>query len=128
MKLRPVNKQAGKILEKLTKGLEYATSRKIDNTEGTFMAVHVDRIGDDLYSVAHYYQQNGDMMADPDVVFWRRPDGWFPVEITQHGLGRYSRLLWVEKGEVVKWNPRAYNDCKIFCGTWMQNIKQQQGL
>jgi hypothetical protein len=110
MKLRPVNKQAGKILEKLTKGLEYATSRKIDNTEGTFMAVHVDRIGDDLYSVAHYYQQNGDMMADPDVVFWRRPDGWFPVEIT------------------VKWNPRAYNDCKIFCGTWMQNIKQQQGL
>ena len=128
MKLKPVNKQAAKVLEALTKGLEYAEGRKIDNSEGIYMPVHVERVGSDLFSVAHYGEQNGDLMADPDVVFWKRIDGWFPVEITQHYLGRYQRLLWVEKGEVVKWNPRGYRDVKIFCGTWMQNVKQQQGL
>lgn len=128
MKLLPVNKKAAAVLEKLTQGLEYAKGRKIDNCDGVFMAVHVDRIGDDLYSVAHYGKQNGDLMADPDVVFWRRDDGWFPVEITQHYLGRYERLLWVEKGEVVQWKPRSYRDVKVFCGTWMENIRHQQRL
>lgn len=128
MKLKPVNKKAAAVLAKLTQGLEFGGHRKIDNTNGTFMPVSVDRIGEDLFAVAHYGKQNGDLMADPDVVFWKRPDGWFPVEITQAYLGRYSKVLYVEKGEVVKWQPRAYHDLKVFCGTWMQNIKHQQSL
>lgn len=128
MQMQPVNKKAAAILEKLTAGLEYAEARKIDNTDGVFMAVYIDRIGDDLYSVAHYYTQNGDRMADPDVVFWKRPNGWFPVECTMHGAGYYNKVLVIEKGEVVQWKPRAYRDLKIFCGTWMANIKAQQRL
>ncbi len=128
MRLRPVNKQAQKVLERLTADLEYAASRKIDNAKGTYMPVHVDRIGDDLYAVAHYAEQGGDLMADPDVVFWRRPDGWFPIEITQNFLGRYERVLYVEKGEVVKWSPQGYNSLRVFCGQWMRNVKQQQSL
>lgn len=128
MQLRPVNKQAAAILSKLTEGLEYGDSRTIDNTNGTFMPVHIDRLGQDLYSVAHYGEQNGDLMADPDVVFWRRSDGWYPVESTQDYLGLYRKVLWIEKGEVAQWKPNAYRDLRIFCGTWMTNIKTQQGL
>ncbi len=32
-----------------------------------------------LYSVAHYYERNGDLVPDADVVFVRRADGWSPV-------------------------------------------------
>ena len=32
-----------------------------------------------LFSVAHYFEQNGDLVPDPDVVFVRAADGWAPV-------------------------------------------------
>ena len=127
--MRKVNQKATKILEKLTAGLGVGEGRKIDNTDGTYMAVHVDRLSKDFYSVAHYYEQNGDLMADPDVVYWKDDEGaWRPTEYTQHGLGLRRQVLWVEDGKASKWNRYWFNDLCVFTGTWMANIKSQQGL
>jgi len=45
---------------------------KLDSGGG-FMPVVIERIGADTYSIAHYGQQNGDLMADPEMTF--RGDG-----------------------------------------------------
>lgn len=128
--MKKLNKTASKILDTLTTGLAMGDARKIDNAAGAFMAVHVDRIGERLYSVAHYFRQNGDMMADPDVVFLHGDDGgWYPIEITMHATGYYQRAATLDATgrNVATVRPRAQRDLATFCGTWMRNIKAQQG-
>ncbi|MCA9330790.1 hypothetical protein KC957_01975 [Candidatus Saccharibacteria bacterium] len=49
----------------------------------------IETIGQDLVSVAHYFEQNGDLIPDPDVVFYTRTGEWIPIEIT-HSLGMYG--------------------------------------
>ena len=46
------------------------------------MALHVEYLHEvppygPLYSVAHYYEHNGDMMRDPDMEFLKSHDGYF---------------------------------------------------
>jgi len=44
----------------------------------------IEKVGADQLSVAHYYTQNGDAIADPDIVFWIGPGGlWYPYQISQ---------------------------------------------
>ena len=46
---------------------------KIDNSDGTYMPVYLELIGRidkyDFFSLAHYGQQNGDAMRDPEMLF-----------------------------------------------------------
>ena len=46
---------------------------KVDNTDGVFMSVSVEVIFDNekhkIISLAHYFLQNGDLMADPEMCF-----------------------------------------------------------
>jgi hypothetical protein len=126
--MKPVSATAQRVLEKLIDGLDVGQSRKIDNASGTFMAVHVERVGEDFFSVAHYFVQQGDMMADPDVVFWRTGGRFYPVEYTQHSLGIYQHLVTFENGRPVRFMARQQADVASFTTTWMRNIKQQQEL
>ena len=34
-----------------------------------YMPLVIERIGDNEYSIAHYFVQNGDMMRDPEITF-----------------------------------------------------------
>jgi len=95
------------------------------------MPVCVDAVGTTpqgalIVSVAHYYEQNGDLMADPEVTFVvTRDDYVFPISFRQDSLGidrQYGR--W--EGAKVYWNLRMQNDLAGFCNQWMQNIKEQQ--
>lgn len=129
--MRAVNKKAEKVLDKLTAGLGTGQARTIDNAEGTFMAVHVECLtGCSLgprYSIAHYYVQNGDMMADPEMVFIKGADDrYYPEHYQQDGLGIFQRAVYIEKG--FSFHPRLQKDLAIFTSTWMKNIKQQQNL
>jgi hypothetical protein len=58
------------------------------------MAVIVEEVGGaeigeiigTLYSVAHYYQQHDDLMRDPEMVFFKGPDGrYYPIMYQQAG-------------------------------------------
>ena len=60
--MKAVTKEASKVLNTLVSGLEFDKSRKIDNSNGTFMPVIAELIGGcelgKIYSVAHYFKQN----------------------------------------------------------------------
>jgi len=131
--MRPINKKAQVIMDRLTTGLSQCdTHQEIDNSDGVYMPVHIDWIGDtpdgDIFAVAHYYTQNGDLMCDPLMSFLRAADGrYYPTDYRLDGLGVYRESVhFDEDGRVIGYNPREQRDEAIFAGTWMQNIKMQQ--
>jgi hypothetical protein len=127
---KPISQEAQKVLERLLQGVDDRHTRKLDNGGECIMAVIVECVGPDRFSVAHYYEQNGDLMADPEVVFWRRHGRYYPCEYKQDGLGLYQELIEFDPNDYarpVSFRPRAQADCASFCATWMRNIKHQQG-
>lgn len=132
--MKAISLGAQAVLELLIDGLEGTnTHRKIDNAPGTYMAVTVERVGAQRWSVAHYYEQNGDLMRDPEVVFWKGADGrYYPCEWTQDGApGSYAYQLLIEfddAGRPARVLDRRQRTTATFCATWMANIKAQQDL
>lgn len=126
--MRTISKTAAKTLEALTANLAVGEGRKIDNSEGSFMAVYVNRLSERTFSVSHYYEQNGDLCPDPDMVFVKVPHtgAWLPISITQWCGHRVALELDANDG-ITGFRPRALADMVSFTGTWMDNIKRQQG-
>lgn len=127
--MKPLSKAAKKVFEKLVDGIEPGQAKKFDNANGAFMAAHVDRLTDNLFSIAHYYEQNGDLVSDPDMEFWRGPDGEiYPCSITHGALGLFVRGIEFADGKPSGVRPRTQRDQATFANTWLRNIKEQQGL
>ena len=122
--------EAGAVLEHLIKGLEVGGAAKFNNAPRMFMAVCVDRLSARHYSVAHYYEQNGDLMADPDMTFYRTEDGQFyPCSFQQDSLAVYQEGLEIrEDGTIVSLHETVQASQADFANTWMRNIADQQGL
>lgn len=155
--MKRISKTAARTLEQLVK-MAKATGRNYDKIdangpESGIMPVTVEwvntypaqdgRMGYELWSVAHYYTQNGDAMRDPEIVYAIPVDSRglhfdfaFPQEMTQDGLagmGRigaamsYRRLVeFGRDGQPAKYYPRAQRDAATFTTTWMRNIREQQ--
>jgi len=97
------------------------------------MSVHVEHIGmcslRPMFSAAHYYEQNGDLMKDPDMVFIRAEDEYYPLEFQQDNLGLYQcTVRWNSDGQVESVNQKLQQSLANFTGEWMSNIRQQQKL
>lgn len=67
--MKTLDRKASEILQKLLA----LQKSKIDDTDGVYMPVYIeiiDRTEDyDNISLAHYGQQNGDAMRDPEMIF-----------------------------------------------------------
>ena len=134
--MKAINQRAKKVMDVLTEGviIEATDSKKIDNSKGAFMTVHVECVSvcnlGMIYSVAHYYTQNGDLMRDPYMEFIKGGDGeYYPISFWQDApLIRDDPLTWGEDGEVISYNKRLQAALVSCANTWMNNIKGQQGL
>lgn len=79
-----------------------------------FMDLHIEKLGDDRLSVAHYYTQRGDLMSDPEIVFDVSGDEWVPIEYTQHGVpGMHQH------------NPDGLDDIGGFVDDWSERLDKQ---
>ena len=133
--MKAINKKAKKVMDMLIEGLDYETydHKEIDNTKGTFMPVHIERIGKcnlgPIYSIAHYHKQNGDMMRDPDMEFIKGGDGeYYPISFWQDApLKRDEVVVWKD-GEITGWMGKEQAALATFANIWLKNIKEQQGL
>ena len=128
--LKPVTKSAQRVLEKLVDGLDVGGSKKVDNG-GAFMAVHVEVHrwidGSVIISIAHYFEQGGDLCADPDVVFLRRVDGSFAPISFQNSLVLNQPVRWLEDG-TIEVDAREQASIASFANTFLRNIAEQQGI
>jgi len=133
--MKAISQRAKKVMDVLTEGvdIEASDSKKIDNTKGTFMTVHVECVGNSnlgvIYSVAHYYTQNGDLMRDPDMEFIKGGDGeYYPISFWQDAPTIRDEPVTWKDGDISGYNEKQQAALVRFANIWMRNIKEQQGL
>jgi hypothetical protein len=109
-----------------------ASSRQLgEATEKGSMPLSVERIAPQVFSLAHYYRQNGDMMRDPDVVLYRDELGrWFPATYRQDGMAPvYTVALTLDAYEgITGVYRRRYASLRDFVRLWLQNLRTQHGI
>lgn len=136
--MKPINKTAQKTFDKLIKLIPEGESHtKVDNSDGTFMAVSVEFLYESclgpVYSLAHYYESYGDLVSDPEMTFFVGADGRaYPMAFEQGGRFRQESVR-VGGGDVVGKRgvsviPSWQKQQAAFAGQWLKNIKLQQGL
>lgn len=124
-------KPTQKFLTKLFAGmcLPPEGRKKIDNTNGVFMPLVVERLTEDRYSMSHYYEQNGDLVPDPDMEIWRDENGIFYPVALQQNTGHYSRAIeFGADGKPSGFAPTVQRELVQFMTMWARNLRAQQGL
>lgn len=93
-----------------------------------FMDLHVEILrreggGRTVISLAHYFEQEGDLMADPEMEVAVVPNLKLAeaLSITQHALGIY-REVYPQPGKVNIDEKKGQND---FLATWLNNLIMQ---
>lgn len=129
--IKPLSKKALAVFRVLAQGFtKVGDYRKVQESR-TFMPVSIEAVGTTpegalIVSIAHYYEQNGDLMADPEVTFVVAQGEYvFPISFRQDNVGIDGVYARWEGGEVY-WDLVKQNDLASFCNGWMENIRQQQ--
>lgn len=106
---------------------------KIDNSDGTYMPVYLELIGRidkyDFFSLAHYGQQNGDAMRDPEMLFalHKETQQFIPYYYRNDYCGiEQNSVRWSEDGVFL--NRRLQAEHTTFANQWLRNIAAQQGI
>lgn len=131
--MKSLDAQESAIFKVLIEGLKNpGDAKKIDNTDGTFMPVHVDYLDQSaygcIYAVAHHYIQNGDVMQDPDMTFLINNQGVFPLTFQQDNVALYQEAAGVENGQLILYDSKIQADLASFANDWMKNILEQQDI
>jgi len=85
-----------------------------------------DEDGFPVYSIAHYGEQNGDLMADPDMeIAVNNKDGRIiPRTFQNDYMGMFQQVFKTQEGRRV-YSPSLLRDLDTFLWQWLQNIEQQ---
>jgi hypothetical protein len=118
-----------RIIDKLG-GLEALKRRPIRLEAPGFMRLVIEHVGagprgGELVSVAHYGEQNGDFMRDPEIVFEVAAGTWYPVSIQQDYVGSYREAVYVTGDGRVFIRPADVRDIQAFSRIWDRNLKHQ---
>jgi hypothetical protein len=111
-------------------GLEALKQRPIRLQVPGFMRLVIEHVGrgprgGELVSVAHYGEQNGDLMRDPEIVFEVVAGQWQPVSIQQDYIGSYREAVFVgEHGKVIV-REALVRDIQALARIWDRNLKAQ---
>jgi hypothetical protein len=123
-------KQMASVITRIAQQAEMDLDRvgahiRLDNPP--YMALSIEVIGKNLVSVAHYYEQNGDLVPDPDAVFftgYELESGWVPVSV-QMAIGTYHQASWVDDGEITRFDLREQAEQAAFANMWARNLQEQ---
>ena len=117
-------------------GFEAVRTRYLRLESPPFMRLVIEVIGGPYpngayeVSVAHYAEQNGDAMRDPEITFLAVPSAegttWTPLTFENSYLGAYQVVAEVNSEGLIKVKqPRAMNDLRDFANQWDRNLKEQ---
>ncbi len=134
--MKALNKLQTKLFGHMIEGLnDKETSRRIGGEIGggqPFMPVSIEflyegKLGK-VYSVSHYYEQNGDLMSDPDVTFiiLKTDEKIYPMTFRQDNLGIDDVFMLIDSDGNLKYKKHQQKDLGVFCNQWILNIKVQQ--
>ena len=130
-----LNKEATAIFRKLIDGLSRVGDSQKIGDGSSYMAVHVEIIGTapkptaKIVSVAHYFEQHGDLCCDPDMTFLATEKGEvYPMTFEQQGGLPVYQVAMQIKEDGVQLNAKLQRELVTFANQWMMNICEQQSL
>jgi hypothetical protein len=88
-----------------------------------FMPLTIERHGNRVI-VAHYFEQNGDLVPDPDMEFLDRGGEDFLAASIQHSTGFYQRCVEEEDGRI-QVRLGLERSLRNFATMWARNLKAQ---
>lgn len=83
--------------------------------------------GRPLVSVAHYYEQNGDAMRDPEMVFLAGAQ-WVPMSYQNDGVGVFQEAVEADSNGRVRADEALVKELAAFAAMWDRNIHAQHWL
>jgi hypothetical protein len=108
---------------------------KLESAGYMDLIVETWRVSEWLHvSVAHYYVQEGDLMADPEIEFRTRRfqdiDGKWkwkiePIHFKQDNLGIYHQAMFFEENGQILCDLKLQKNIRSFLLSWSNNIKNQ---
>ena len=106
---------------------------KIENPP--YMALSIDYLCDGphkqpMIAVAHNYEQNGDIMADPDMQLEIGPDingelTLYPISYQNDGLGIAQSVYVIRNGQLIGYYSKLKKELSAFLKVWEKNLCQQ---
>lgn len=107
------------LFEQIAKPLLTNNAYYIKYTALGFMDLNIENIDENRFAMAHNYELNGDLMADPDVEFTVDTENrlLYPQTYQQDNLQFYER---------VDGNPFRANELNHFMNQWIHNIQEQK--
>ena len=89
-----------------------------------FMDLHFEKIGENTFAMAHYFEQNGDLVPDPDMEIRVFPEKGMVEALTFQSQLSYSRVYPdPENPNLV--NIRVKIELNRFLGMWLRNLINQ---
>ena len=88
---------------------------------------YTDRKGNPVYSIAHYGEQNGDLMADPEMTFSVDKNGGKIEALSYRNdyMGLYQEVYKLRDDGVLMYSPKLRTDLDGFLWQWLKNIGEQ---
>ncbi len=81
-----------------------------------------------VYSLAHYGEQNGDLMCDPEMTFLLGSGGLvFPLSYRNDFMG-VDQVAAEPSEKGVRFNERLQRELCSFASDWFRNLEEQQDL
>ena len=137
--MQSLNKTTTAIFQQLITLMNGKRHLKLDNSQGSFMPLIIEYLYStvmadfsvDVYSLSHYYEQNGDLIPDPDMQFATRTSlngelQIFPMTF-QNAL-KYDEALFQNADNKWQYYKGLQKDLATFANMWLKNIKFQQSL
>ena len=94
----------------------------------TYEPLYIERISEDQIAMAHTFEQNGDLMYDPEIVFYVDDAHKMlrPMSYEQSDMGVYQRVYDSDDDALSHPNRRLERDINDMFRTWSQNLKLQE--
>jgi len=133
--IKCISEEGAKVLRMLCYLAEKKDYYKLDNTNGLFVPLSIEileRSGNTFVnydlSICHYLEQNGDLMADPEMCFLKIQNSWYPYYFLNHFAETQTQSLKFSNFEITGIKRNLYLDHLEFAEIWLQNIKEQQEI
>lgn len=115
-------------------GLDALKNRYIKVLNKPYMPLVIEYVGQGphglpLVSVAHYFEQHGDLMRDPEIVFEvptaASGQRWLPISIQQDPVGSYREAVYRNEEGRLMVKLELVEELHGFARMWDRNIKEQ---
>ena len=88
-----------------------------------FMDLIIERLHNNTFSMTHYFELNGDLVADPDMTF-RIVESTNDIKMLE-ALSYQDQYIYQEVYVDEKFYPKLKKQLNSFLSTWLTNLKNQ---